>query len=67
MKDKIVYVVPREIREQSIESLEVSEEVKAYLRKMRYSTIEDVIQNQDRLPKKIVVPIRAKLMFGIDL
>ena len=67
MEEKIVYVVPKEIRVQSIETLEVKEEVKEYLRKKGYSTIEDVIQNQDMLPKKVVVPIRAKLMFGIDL
>ncbi len=67
MANKMVYVVPKEVRVQSIEALEVKEEVKDYLRKNGYSTIEDVIRNQDKLPKEVVVPIRAKLMFNIDL
>ncbi len=65
--NKLVYVVPDEIRSQTIESLQVKKEVIEYLRENGYVTIEDVIQHQDRLPKKVIVPIRAKLMFNLDL
>ena len=66
-QSKIVHRVPDEIRVKSVETLEVKPEVIMYLQTHGYETIEDVIKNQDKLPKEIIVPIRAKLIFGIDL
>lgn len=68
MKQKpIEFVVPDEIRVKSIETLEVKTEVISYLKSHGYKTIEDVIRDDDILPENIIVPVRAKLIFGIDL
>jgi len=63
----IEYRVPDEIRIKPIEALEVKTEVIKYLQEHGYKAIEDVIKDDDTLPEDIIVPIRAKLIFGIDL
>lgn len=67
MSDKIVYTVPDDIRKQDVTSLQVKPEVIAYLQSHGYKTIEDVIAGQKKIPKKYIVPIKAKLMFNLDL
>ena len=68
MGEKLIeYRVPDEIRIQPIEQLQVKSEVITYLKQHGYKTIEDVIKDDDILPEDIIVSIRAKLIFGIDL
>lgn len=65
--DKIVYKVPDDIRCQSVQTLQVKPEIIQWLINHKYETIEDVIQNQKKIPKKIIVPIKGKLIFNVDL
>jgi len=49
-KKTIVYKVPDEIREQSIETLKDRKETLEYLRNNGYKTIIDIIKNQEQIP-----------------
>lgn len=63
---KIVHKVPDDVRGLSIETLKVREETLEYLRKHKFKTIEDIIQKQERIPKKYRGNIYAYLIFGIE-
>ena len=62
----IVYTVPEDVRKQSIETLKVRESTLEYLRKHKFKTIEDVIDKQEKIPKKYRGNIYAYLIFGIE-
>lgn len=62
----IVYKVPEEVRKQSIETLKVREETLEYLRKKGFKTIDDIIDKQEKIPKKYRGNIYAYLMFGME-
>ena len=62
----IVYTVPEDVRVQSIETLKVRQETLEYLRKKGFKTIEDIIDKQEKIPKKYRGNIYAYIMFGIE-
>ena len=62
----IVYTVPDEQKVQSIETLKVRKETLEYLRENGFKTIEDVVINQKKIPKKYRGNIYAYLIFGIE-
>ena len=62
----IVYTLPDEQKGQSIETLKVRKETLEYLRKKGFKTIEDVVEKQDKIPKKYRGNIYAYLIFGIE-
>ena len=62
----IVYTLPDEQKRQSIETLKVRKETLEYLRKKGFKTIEDVVEKQDKIPKKYRGNIYAYLIFGIE-
>lgn len=65
-KKAIVYKVPEEVRMQSIETLKVREETLEYLRQNNFKIIDDIVERQDKIPKKYRGNIYAYLMFGIE-
>lgn len=62
----IVHKVSEETRKQSIETLKVRPETMEYLRKKGFKTIDDIIDKQDKIPKKYRGNIYAYLMFGLE-
>lgn len=62
----IVYTVLDEQKVQSIETLKVRKETLEYLRENGFKTIEDVVINQKKIPKKYRGNIYAYLIFGIE-
>lgn len=62
----IVYKVSEDIRKQSIESLKVRHDTLEYLRKKGFKTIDDIIDKQDKIPKKYRGNIYAYLVFGLE-
>ena len=62
----IVYTVLDEQKVQSIETLKVRKETLEYLRENGFKTIEDVVINQKKIPKKYRGNIYAYLFFGIE-
>ena len=66
MSKPIVHKVSEETRKQSIETLKVRPETMEYLRKKGFKTIDDIIDKQDKIPKKYRGNIYAYLMFGLE-
>lgn len=66
MAEKITYTVPEEVRKQSIDTLKVRPDTMEYLRKKGFKTIEDIIDKQEKIPKKYRGNIYAYIMFGIE-
>lgn len=62
----IVYEVPEEQIDQSIETLKVRKETLEYLRKKGFKTIRDVVRKQEKIPQKYRGNIYAYLIFGIE-
>ena len=62
----IVHKVPKNIQEQSIETLKVRKESLEYLRKNGYKTIKDIIKRQNEIPTGIKGNIYAYIMFGME-
>ena len=62
----IVYTVPDDVRVQSIETMKVRQETLEYLRKKGFKTIEDIINKQEKIPKKYRGNIYAYLIFGME-
>lgn len=62
----IVHKVPDEQKAQSIECLKVREETLEYLRKKGFKTIGDVVEKQEKIPKKYRGNIYAYLIFGME-
>ena len=62
----IVYTVSNEQKVQRIETLKGRKETLEYLRKKGFKTIEDVVEKQDKIPKKYRGNIYAYLIFGIE-
>lgn len=58
--------INKEVYEKSIETMKISEGTLDYLRKKEYKTIEDVIDNQDKIPPKHRAKINAYLIMGIE-
>lgn len=58
--------VPDEQKAQSIETLKVREETLEYLRKKGFKTIGEVVEKQEKIPKKYRGNIYAYLIFGIE-
>ena len=56
-------VVKKEIYTQGIEWFQCSKETMNYLKKHGYKTVEDVIDNQSKLPKKYWVELKRLLGF----
>lgn len=65
--DKIEYTVPDDVRKQSVEQLQVKPEIIEWLKKHNYKTVEEIIRDQKILPQKIIVPIKGKIIFNVDL
>lgn len=66
MSKAIVHKVSEDVRKQSIETLKVRKDTLEYLRKKGFKTIDDIIDKQDKIPKKYRENIYAYLMFGIE-
>ena len=62
----IVYTVPEEVRKQSIETLKVRKDTLEYLRKKGFKTVDDIIDKQEKIPKKYRGNIYAYIMFGME-
>lgn len=65
--NKIEYTVPDDVRKQSVEQLQVKPEIIEWLKKHKYKTVEEIIRDQKILPQKIIVPIKGKIIFNVDL
>lgn len=65
--NKIEYTVPDDVRKQSVEQLQVKPEIIEWLKKHNYKTVEEIIRDQKILPQKIIVPIKGKIIFNVDL
>lgn len=66
MAEAMVYEIPEEQKAQSIETLKVRKETLEYLRKKGFKTIRDIVEKQDKIPKKYKGNIYAYLIFGIE-
>ena len=66
MDNRSVITVPEEVCKQSIETLKVRPDTLEYLRKKGFKTISEVIDKQDKIPKKYRGNIYAYLFFGIE-
>jgi len=62
----IVYSIPEEQIDQSIETLKVRKETLDYLRKKGFKTIRDIVKKQEKIPQKYRGNIYAYLIFGIE-
>ena len=62
----IVHTITKEEAKQSIETLKVRKETLEYLRKHNFKTVEDIVEKQEKIPKKYRGNIYAYLMFGIE-
>lgn len=62
----IVHAISKEMAQQGIETLKVRPDTLEYLRKKGFKTINDVVEKQDKIPKKYRGNIYAYLMFGIE-
>lgn len=61
----IVYKLTEEEREKSIEELKVRKDTLEYLRKHGFKTWSDIVDRQERIPKKYKGNIYAYIMFKI--
>lgn len=62
----IVHEVSDEQKAQSIETLKVRKETLEYLRKKGFKTIGEVVEKQEKIPKKYKGNIYAYLIFGME-
>lgn len=62
----IVHKISKEEAEQSIETLKVRNETLEYLRKHGFKTWSDIVERQDKIPKKYRGNIYAYIMFGME-
>lgn len=63
---RIVYKVPEEVKQQSIETLKVRKETMEYLRQNGFKIIRDVVERQNEIPSQYRGNIYAYLMFGME-
>lgn len=63
---RIVYKVPDEVKQQSIETLKVRKETMEYLRQNGFKIIRDVVERQNEIPSQYRGNIYAYLMFGME-
>ena len=61
------FIIPDEVKNKSVGDIGLRSDIVAYLRENGYATIRDVINNQDKIPNKYLTPIKAKLIFNIDV
>lgn len=66
MAEKFAYKISEEVRMKSIETLKVRQDTLEYLRKKGFKTINDVVEKQDKIPKKYRGNIYAYLIFGLE-
>lgn len=66
MSEKIVHVIPEEIKAQSIEKLKVQESTLQYLRDNGFKTIEDFVDRQFEVPDIHRGRIYGYLCYGIE-
>jgi len=62
-----VYKVPDDIRRKNVSDIGFKPDVIKWLIAHGCNTVEDVIKHQDTMPNNILVSVRAKIMFGIDM
>lgn len=66
IKKSIVHKVPEEVKQKSIETLNVRPETLEYLRQNGFKTIDDIVKRQDEIPSKFRGNIYAYIMFGME-
>ena len=62
----IVYTVPEEVKNQSIEALKVRKKTLEYLRENGFKTIRDFVERQEQVPSEYRGNIYAYLIFGVE-
>lgn len=66
MSKAMIYKVPDDIKQQSIETLKVRKTTLEYLRQNGFKTIDDIVKRQDEIPSEFRGNIYAFIMFGIE-
>lgn len=60
------FIIDEEVKCQNIEDV-FNPEIAHYLKAHGFKTVRDVIRNQKTIPNKYLTPIKAKLIFGLDV
>ncbi len=58
--------IPKEIKEKSIEWMNLKPENMAYVRKTGATTIDDLIPFIEALPEKTMLAVKKKIIFNMD-
>ena len=61
------FVIPDVIKDKGIEEVGFQSSIVEYLREHGYKTVRDVIDRQGEIPNKYLTPIKAKLIFNLDV
>lgn len=61
------FVIPDSVKDKGIDEVGFRSDIVEYLREHGYRTVRDIVDNQKNIPNTYLTPIKAKLIFNLDV